>query len=85
MSKGRPQAGLIALTTGLTESGLRVLTNPNDPAGDTSANDGGGNHDSLGTLQQRPTRCTAAQRMERDANLWLYRLRCLPNWQAAPP
>jgi hypothetical protein len=74
--------------TGLAESGLRVLANPNDPAGNAIALDGvGRDHDSLGIFQQRPSWGTAAQRMEPVAstNLFLGRLLSLPNWQAAPP
>ena len=88
VARGGDQAALIALLTGLTESGLRVLTNPNDPAGDAFANDGvGSDHDSLGIFQQRPSWGTAAQRMEPVAstNLFLDRLLSLPEWQAAPP
>src|SRR5674476_1227371 len=33
VARGGDQAALIALMVGLTESGLRVLANPNDPAG----------------------------------------------------
>jgi peptidoglycan DL-endopeptidase CwlO len=88
VARGGDQAALIALMTGLTESGLRVLANPNDPAGNAYPNDGvGADHDSLGIFQQRPSWGTAAQRMEPVAstNLFLDRLLSLPNWQAAPP
>ena len=88
VARGGDQAALIALMTGLAESGLRVLTNPNDPAGNAFAHDGvGRDHDSLGIFQQRPSWGTAAQRMEPVAstNLFLDRLLSLPNWQTAPP
>lgn len=88
VARGGDQAALIALMTGLTESGLRRLTNPNDPAGNSFANDGvGSDHDSLGIFQQRPSWGTAAQRMEPVAstNLFLDRLLSLPGWRAAPP
>ncbi len=88
VARGGDQAALIAIMTGLAESGLRVLSNPNDPAGDAYASDGvGGDHDSLGIFQQRPSWGTAAQRMEPVAstNLFLDRLLSLPNWQTAPP
>jgi cell wall-associated NlpC family hydrolase len=88
VSRGGDPAALIALMTALAESGLRVLTNPNDPAGDSYASDGvGSDHDSLGIFQQRPSWGTAAQRMEPVAstNLFLDRLLSRPNWQAAPP
>ncbi|MHB1472995.1 MAG: C40 family peptidase [Dermatophilaceae bacterium] len=90
---GLAESGLRVLSnpndmTGLAESGLRVLSNPNDPSGDAYASDGvGGDHDSLGIFQQRPSWGTPAQRMEPVAstNLFLDRLLSLPNWQAAPP
>ena len=88
VARGGDQAALIALMAGLAESGLRVLANPNDPAGDAIAHDGvGRDHDSLGIFQQRPSWGTAAQRMEPVAstNLFLDRLLSLPNWQTAPP
>ena len=88
VARGGDQAAVIALMTALTESGLRVLTNPNDPAGDVFVNDGvGGDHDSLGIFQQRPSWGSAAERMEPVAstNLFLDRLLSLPNWQTASP
>ena len=88
VARGGDQAALIALMAGLAESGLRVLANPNDPAGNAIAHDGvGRDHDSLGMFQQRPSWGTAAQRMEPVAstNLFLDRLLSLPNWQSAPP
>jgi len=88
VARGGDQAALIALMTGLTESGLRVLTNPNDPAGNAFPHDGvGSDHASLGIFQQQPWWGTAAQRMEPVAstNLFLDRLMALPHWQAAPP
>jgi len=88
VARGGDQAALIALMTGLAESGLRVLSNPNDPAGEAYASDGvGGDHDSLGIFQQRPSWGTASQRMEPVAstNLFLDRLLSLPDWQTAPP
>jgi cell wall-associated NlpC family hydrolase len=88
MARGGDQAALIALMAGLAESGLRVLANPNDPAGNAIAHDGvSRDHDSLGIFQQRPSWGTAAQRMEPVAstNLFLDRLLSLPNWQTTPP
>ena len=88
VARGGDRAALIAVMTGLAESGLRVLSNPNDPAGDAYPSEGvGGDHDSLGIFQQRPSWGTAAQRMEPVAstNLFLDRLLSLPDWQAAPP
>jgi hypothetical protein len=88
VARGGDQAALIALMVGLTESGLRVLANPNDPAGNAFPHDGvGSDHASLGIFQQQPWWGTAAQRMEPVAstNLFLDRLLSLPHWQAAPP
>ena len=41
LARGGRRAALIALMTGLTESDLRVLTNPNDPAGKLFPKHGG--------------------------------------------
>ena len=65
LNRGDRRAALIALMTGLTESGLRVLANPNDPAGRLYPHQGVGyDHDSLGIFQQRPSWGSAAQRMD---------------------
>ena len=57
------RAALIAVMTGLAESGLRVLANPNDPSGNQLPNQGvGHDHDSLGIFQQRASWGTAEQR-----------------------
>jgi peptidoglycan DL-endopeptidase CwlO len=88
VSRGGDQAAVIALITGLAESGLRVLTNPNDPAGNAFPNQGvGSDHASLGIFQQQPWWGTAAQRMEPVAstNIFLDRLLAIPDWRAAPP
>ncbi|HEY5247335.1 MAG TPA: NlpC/P60 family protein, partial [Dermatophilaceae bacterium] len=88
VARGGDQAALIALMVGLTESGLRVLTNPNGPAGNAFPHDGvGSDHASLGIFQQQPWWGTAAQRMEPVAstNLFLDRLLSLPHWQTTAP
>jgi hypothetical protein len=88
VARGGDQAALIALMVGLTESGLRVLANPNDPAGNAFPHDGmGSDHASLGIFQQQPWWGTAAQRMEPVAstNLFLDRLLSLPHWQGVAP
>jgi cell wall-associated NlpC family hydrolase len=88
VARGGDQAALIALITGLAESGLRVLTNPHDPAGNAYASQGvGSDHASLGIFQQQPWWGTAAARMEPVAstNIFLDHLLAIPNWQAAPP
>jgi cell wall-associated NlpC family hydrolase len=88
VARGGDPAALIALITGLAESGLRVLTNPNDPAGNAYPSQGvGRDHASLGIFQQQPWWGTAAQRMEPVAstNIFLDHLLAIPNWQALPP
>jgi hypothetical protein len=88
VARGGDQAAVIALITGLAESGLRVLANPHDPAGNAFPNQGvGSDHASLGIFQQQPWWGTAAARMEPVAstNIFLDHLLAIPNWQAAPP
>src|SRR5450759_5981816 len=81
-------AALIAVMTGLAESGMRVLTNPNDPAGIQFPNQGvGHDHDSLGIFQQRASWGTAAQRMDPVAstNLFIDALLSRPDWLTVEP
>jgi len=88
VARGGDQAAVVALITGLAESGLRVLSNPNDPAGNAFPSQGvGSDHASLGIFQQQPWWGTAAARMEPVAstNIFLDHLLAIPNWQAAPP
>ncbi|MGN6132357.1 MAG: C40 family peptidase [Nocardioidaceae bacterium] len=88
LARGGRQAALIALMTGLTESGLRVLTNPNDPGGSLYPSQGvGHDHDSLGIFQQRPSWGSAAQRMDPvvSTGLFLDRLLAQPDWRAESP
>jgi cell wall-associated NlpC family hydrolase len=88
VARGGDQAALIALITGLAESGLRVLTNPHDPAGNAFPSQGtGSDHASLGIFQQQPWWGTAAARMEPVAstNIFLDHLLAIPNWQTTPP
>ena len=73
---------------GLTESDLRVLANPNEPAGSLYPHHGVGyDHDSLGIFQQRPSWGSAAQRMDPvvSTNLFLDRLLSLPSWRSLAP
>lgn len=87
-SRGGDRVGLIAVMTGLAESGLRILSNPHDPSGDRYPGQGVGyDHDSLGIFQQRPNWGSAAQRMDPVAstNLFVTRLLSLPGWQSLPP
>ena len=86
--RGGQQAALIAMTTGLTESDMFVLTNPNNPAGNLYPHQGiGYDHDSLGIFQQRPSWGTAAQRMDpvTSTGLFLDQLLSLRDWQSLPP
>src|SRR5674476_160900 len=88
VARGGDQAAVIALMAGIAESGLRVLANPHDPAGNSYPSQGvGSDHASLGIFQQQPWWGTAAQRMEPVAstNIFLDHLLAIPNWQAAPP
>ena len=88
LNRGGRRAALIALMTGLTESGLRVLANPNDPAGSLYPHQGVGyDHDSLGIFQQRPSWGSAAQRMDPvvSTNLFLDRLLSMPGWRSLAP
>jgi peptidoglycan DL-endopeptidase CwlO len=81
-------APVIAVMTALTESGLRVLANPNDPAGTRYPNQGVGyDHDSLGLFQQRPSWGGAAARMDPVAstNLFLDALQNVADWRSRPP
>jgi cell wall-associated NlpC family hydrolase len=86
--RGGERAALITLMTGITESGLRILGNPNDPSGERLAVQGVGfDHDSLGIFQQRPSWGTAAQRLDpvASANLFLDRLLSRPDWRSVDP
>ena len=87
-ARGGHGAALIAVMTALAESGLRVLANPNDPAGAAYPHQGvGHDHDSLGLFQQRPSWGTAAQRMDPIAstNLFLDALLTVPDWSTMQP
>jgi len=87
-ARGGHPAALVALVTAITESGLRVLANPNDPSGAAYPNQGtGSDHDSLGLFQQRPGWGSAAQRMDPAASttLFLDALLRVPDWGSVPP
>jgi cell wall-associated NlpC family hydrolase len=87
-TRGRRRASLIALMTGLAESQLLVLSNPNDPSGNGIPSQGDGyDHDSLGLFQQRPSWGTAAQRMDPVASthLFLDVLLAVPGWTQMAP
>ncbi len=79
---------LIAVMTAMPESGLLILSNPNDPAGNGLPSQGVGyDHDSLGLFQQRPSWGTAAQRMDpvESTNLFLDALLKLDGWADLAP
>jgi cell wall-associated NlpC family hydrolase len=88
INRAGSDAALIVLTVGITESGLRILGNPNDAAGKGLPDQGTGtDHNSLGIFQQRPSWGSAAERMDPVAstNLFLDRLVALTDWQSAAP
>jgi cell wall-associated NlpC family hydrolase len=78
---------VIAVMVGYTESGLRVLGNPNVAGGTTSPQGTGTNLDSLGIFQQRGSWGTAAQRMDPVAStrMFVTRLAALHGWQGSAP
>lgn len=87
-ARGGHDAAVIAVMSGLAESGLRVLANPHVPEGAAYAHDGvGSDHDSLGIFQQRRSWGRASQRMDPTAstNLFLDRLLAQRNWQRRLP
>ena len=88
LARAGDHAALISVMTGLAESGMRVLANPNAPAGNQYPNQGVGNdHDSLGIFQQRGPWGSGAQRMDLVAstNLFLDALLRRPDWNAVEP
>ncbi|MGO4363331.1 C40 family peptidase [Terrabacter sp. RAF57] len=78
----------IALMVALAESDLRILSNPNDPAGAGIPSQGVGyDHDSLGLFQQRPGWGSAAKRMDatESTHLFVDALLQLDGWQSMTP
>lgn len=88
LARGGDPAALVALTVGLTESGLLSLGNANvsDAAG-LPVQGVGSDHDSLGIFQQRTGWGTAAQRLDptTSTKLFLDALLAVPAWRAEPP
>lgn len=87
-ARGGRRAAVIAVMTGLTESGLHVLANTDDPASLRRPHQGvGSDHDSLGIFQQRASWGTAAQRMDPvvSTNLFLDRLLAIGGWRRLAP
>jgi cell wall-associated NlpC family hydrolase len=83
-----PAAAEISVMTALTESGLRILSNPADPVSSAYPNQGvGADHDSVGLFQQRPSWGTAAARMDPVAstNLFLDALETDRAWRTEKP
>jgi hypothetical protein len=88
LARAGDHAGLITLIVGITESGLRQLANPNDPAAIGMPDQGRGtDHDSVGIFQQRPNWGTAEQRMDpvTSSNLFLDRLLTFGDWRRREP
>ena len=86
--RGGKEAALVALMTAMAESELRILANPNDPAGADFVSQGTGyDHDSLGLFQQRPGWGSAAQRMSaiESTTLFVDALLRIPSWADQPP
>ena len=82
------KAAVVAVMTALTESGLRVLSNPAVPGSAAQGAEGMGyDHDSVGLFQQRLTWGTAPQRMDpvTSTNLFLDAMLAAPSWPAAEP
>ncbi|WKW84810.1 tape measure protein [Gordonia phage Jamzy] len=80
-------AGVILGATGLVESDMRILANPNVPESMKLPHNGTGtDHDSVGPLQQRNSWGPAAVRMDpfKSAGLFLDKLVQF-NWQSMPP
>lgn len=87
-ARGGSQAALVSLIGGLTESGLRILGNPNDSTDLAPTTQGVGfDHDSLGIFQQRRSWGSAQQRLDPIAstNLFLDRLLALSDWRSVDP
>lgn len=87
-SRGGKRAALIALMTGLAESNLLVLANPNDRAGGAFSSQGvGHDHDSLGIFQQRASWGSAGQRMDPivSTNLFIDVLLSHDGWDSVEP
>jgi cell wall-associated NlpC family hydrolase len=87
------RGALIALMTGLAESGLRVLGNPSVVTGDVPVQGSGSDHDSLGIFQQRANWGPAVARLDPVASTDLFLgnagarrgLLTLSGWQAESP
>lgn len=78
----------IALIVALAESDLKILSNPNAPAGASLPSQGVGyDHDSLGLFQQRPGWGSASQRMDaiESTELFVDALLHLTGWQSMTP
>jgi cell wall-associated NlpC family hydrolase len=78
----------IAIMVALAESDLRILSNPNDPAGASIPSQGVGyDHDSLGLFQQRPGWGSAARRMDatESTHLFVDALLQVNEWQSMTP
>ncbi|GGM50019.1 hypothetical protein ACFFX1_20185 [Dactylosporangium sucinum] len=78
-----PRAYVVAISTALQESHLRVLANPNVPGSTDHPNEGVGyDHDSIGLFQQRPSWGSVEQLMDphESARRFYARLVTIPDW-----
>ncbi|MET7403051.1 hypothetical protein ABZS66_57180 [Dactylosporangium sp. NPDC005572] len=78
-----PRAYVVAISTALQESHLRVLANPNVPGSTSHPNEGVGyDHDSIGLFQQRPSWGSVEQLMDphESARRFYARLVTIPGW-----
>lgn len=78
----------IGLMVALTESDLKILSNPNDRAGSAFPSQGvGHDHDSLGLFQQRPGWGSASKRMDatESTQLFVDALLQVKGWQSMTP
>lgn len=83
---GGEQAAVIAVSVGLAESGLLVLSNPLVPGLGVLEGEGF-DHDSIGIFQQRASWGTVIQRLDpaTSTRLFVTRLLADPDWQVKPP
>ena len=84
--RGGFAAAVVAVATGITESGLRVLGNTSVQTGGSPTQGTGGNFDSLGIFQQRASWGTVAQRLDPVISTGLFAKRLIadPGWQTKP-
>lgn len=87
-ARGGRRAALVAMIAVLTESDLRILSNPAvQQVGLPAAQGIGSDHDSVGLFQQRAGWGTAAARMDpvTSTNMFLDELLAVQGWSTMPP